>query len=441
MATAPPVRPIESHQVFLFLLACGVLLMLAIILGRGLSLFGVPAIVGELLAGVMLGPSMVGWAMPSIEAWLLPQTLEQFQLIDAVGQLSVTLLVGIVGTQVDLPLIRRLGFTVTRISGSGFFVPLVLGVACGLLLPASLLPVGANRALFAILIGVAISVSSIPVIAKTILDLDLLHRRVGQIILASATVDAFLGWMVLSVLTASITTRTGIGGLLISLAIFGPAIILFIVVGRPLFRALIKLVSPHGESGPDMAAVAAVILLGAAGTEALGLQAVLGAFLVGIVIRASGVLDLARLAPLRSVVTTVLAPVFFATAGLRMDLTTLHQPVTLLAAAVVLAVAVTGKFMGAFLGSMGSGISHWERLALGAGMNARGMIEVVVASVGLRVGLLSTECYTILILVAIATSGLAAPIMRWAMEHVDREEEDVGCQPIKAADYVRTGVA
>jgi Kef-type K+ transport system membrane component KefB len=134
--------------------------------------------------------------------------------------------------------------------------------------------------------------------------------------------------------------------------------------------------------------------------------------------------QLGRLAPLRTVVMSVLAPLFFATAGLRMDLTELGRPAVLGAAAAVLLVAILGKFVGAYLGARASRLGHWEGLALGAGLNARGVIEVIVAMVGLRLGVLTTAAYTIIVLVAIVTSLMAPPSLRYAMRRIAVSDEE-----------------
>jgi predicted Kef-type K+ transport protein len=173
-----------------------------------------------------------------------------------------------------------------------------------------------------------------------------------------------------------------------------------------------------------LAATVAMLLLSAAATHLLGLEAVLGAFVCGTVMGSCGELDRVRLAPLRHVTTAVLAPVFFATAGLRMDLTALARPAVLGAAMAVLLIATVGKFSGAYIGARLSRLSRWEALALGAGLNARGVIEVVVAMVGLRLGVLSAETYTIVVLVAIATSLMAPPVLRFALGRVALTAEE-----------------
>jgi Kef-type K+ transport system membrane component KefB len=417
-ASVSPVAPIGPHELLIFLLQVGMLLALAKLLGRLAMRFGMPTVVGELCAGVLLGPSLLEYLAPGLSAWLLPKQPGQFHLLDAVGQVGVLLLVGITGTHLDTGLMRRQGTTAACVSGAGLVVPLGLGIGCAYLLPSSLLSGGTDRSVFALFLGVAMCVSAVPVIAKTLMDMDLIHRNVGQLTLTAAMVDDAVGWLLLSVVSALATTGLSGQHVALSALYLCGLIAAAISVGRPVVRTILRLNGGLDEPGTAAGVTVAMLLLSAAATHALGLEAVLGAFIAGTLIGSCG-LDLARLAPLRVFVLSVLAPVFFATAGLRMDLTALRQPVVFAAAVVVLLIAVVGKFAGAYIGARLSRLSRWEAIALGAGMNARGVIEVIIAMVGLRLGVLSTETYTIIVLVAIVTSLMAPPILRFALRRVE----------------------
>ena len=424
MALAAPVAPIGAHPLLLFLLQVSVLLLLALLLGRVAVRLGMPAVVGELCTGALLGPSLLDHVAPGVAGWLLPQDPGQFHLLDAVGQLGVLLLVGITGIEVNFALVRRRGLTAARVSVAGFIVPLGLGVATGFLLPVSLVPGGGDRTVFALFLGVAMSVSAIPVIAKTLMDMNLLHRTVGQLILAAGMVDDVFGWLMLSVVAAMATTGVSAGQVGLSLLYVAGVVAFAATIGRFMVRAAVRASVRSTQDGVPVATAVIIVLAGAAATHALGLEAVFGAFVGGILVGACRRVDLTRLAPLRTVVLGVLAPLFFATAGLRMDLTALRDPTTLLAAVVVLFIAIIGKFAGAYIGARASRLSAWEALALGSGMNARGVIEVVVAMVGLRLGVLSTATYTIVVLVAIVTSVMAPPVLRTAMRRIDQTAEE-----------------
>lgn len=428
---AAPVAPIGTHVMLVFLLQITLLLGAALLLGLLARRLRMPAIVGELCAGVLLGPSVLTHASPDLAHWLLPARPEQQHLLDAVGQLGVLLLVGVTGMNVDLGMVRRHGMTSARVSAGGLLLPLAAGFGVGLLLPDELLAPGGDRMVFASFVAVAMCVSAIPVIAKTLLEMRLMHRDVGQLIVGASVLDDMVGWLLLSVVSAAATTGVRAGHLAITVCALLGGIVLAITLGRPVVRTLLSRAARSPEPAVTVATAVGLIVLCAAGTQALGVEPVVGAFFGGLLVASVG-WDAApqRMMSLRTFSMGVLAPIFFATAGLRMDLTALTHPDVLGAAAVVLAVAVVGKFAGAYLGARASRLGHWEALALGAGMNARGVIEVIIAMVGLRLGVLSTEMYTVVVLVAIATSLMAPPLLRMAVGRIEvtgaeREREKV----------------
>jgi len=419
-----PIAPIAAHSLLLFLLQVGLLLLLAVVFGRLAARFGMPAVVGELVVGVLLGPSLLAWAAPGLHGWLFPAAAEQYHLLDAVGQIGVILLVGFTGMQMDMGLLRRRRAAAAGVGLGGLIVPLGLGIGAGYVLPKVLIPEGTDITVFALFLGVALCVSAIPVIAKTLMDMKLLHRNVGQLTLAAGAIEDAFGWFMLSIVSAMAVTAVSTGAVLLSLGYLAAVIVFALTIGRPLVRGVLRTAAKSDSPGLTVSAAVVLILLASAGTQALGLEAIFGAFVCGILISTSGKVDPAKLAPLRTVVLSVFAPVFFATAGLRMDLTALIRPQVLLTGLAVLALAIIGKFVGAYAGARLSGLNKWEGLALGAGLNARGVIEIVVAMVGLRLGILSVEIYTIVILVAIVTSLMAPPILRFAMKRVEQTAEE-----------------
>jgi Kef-type K+ transport system membrane component KefB len=421
---AGPVPPLASHELLLFILQVAALLGLAFCLGRLAEQVKLPAIVGELLAGVVIGPSLVGWIAPGFFHWLMPAAPAQMHLLDAAGQIGVLLLVGVTGSHLDLALVRRRRATAARISLSGLTLPLGLGIGLALLLPGSLIPDEIHRGVFALFLGVAMCVTAVPVIAKTLSDLRLLHRDVGQLTLAAGLVDDTVGWFLLSVVSAVATIGISMGKVSLSVAYLVGFVLFAFVVARPVVQRVMRLADRSPQAGPTMSVTVVTIMLGAALTQALGMEAIFGAFIAGIIVGAPNAANHHKLAPLRAVVLSVLAPLFLATAGLRMDLTLLANPTTALATLAILSVAVVGKFGGAYLGARLSRLCNWESLAIGAGMNARGVVEVVIAMVGLRLGILTTATYTSIILVAIVTSLMAPPLLRLAMARVNQSDEE-----------------
>ncbi|HEU5268466.1 MAG TPA: cation:proton antiporter [Jatrophihabitans sp.] len=425
LAAAAPVASLGGHQLLVFLLQVGLLLGVALLLGTLAGRLGMPAVVGELAAGVLLGPTMLHRFVPRLSDWLLPHDAGQMHLLDAVGQLGVLLLVGSAGSQLDLSLIRRHRRGVGWVGAGALVIPLLLGVAAGLLLPKVLRPAGTDQAEFAAFIGVAICISAIPVIASALMQMGLFDRTIGQLIMGSAAVDDIAGWLLLSVLSATATTGFRMGALGKPVGYLALILLITVTVGRPVVRAVLRLANAAPNPGSRVAVVVVLLVVCGAGTEALGMEPILGAFLGGLLIGSSGQLDLSASLALRTVVLAVLAPLFFATAGLRVDLAALGRPAVLGAGIALLAVAVVSKFTGSYLGARIGRLSHWQGLALGAGLNARGVVELIVAVVGLRLGVLNSASYTVIVLIAVFTSMMAPPLLRLAVSRMPAEPLEV----------------
>nr|BFE55951.1 hypothetical protein GCM10020063_004770 [Dactylosporangium thailandense] len=435
MIVSSPLPSLAPHVLLVFLLQISLLLLVALALGRVAVRCKLPALVGELLTGVILGPSLLGNWSPAALRWLFPDDANQLHLVDAVGQIGVLLLVGVTGAQLDAAMIRRRGITGVRVSLSGLLLPLALGIGAGFLVPAALLTGRTDRWVFALFLGVAMCVTAIPVIAKTLADMGLLHRDIGQLTLAAGSVDDAIGWFLLSVVAAAATTGVHAGSVALSVVYLLGFLAAALLIGRPLVRWVMRHAARSSEGGVRATAAVILILLGAASTQSMGMEALFGAFIAGILIGQTrerpGELDAnpgrplwTDLAPLRTIVLSVLAPIFLATAGLRIDMRALGDPKVLLAGVALLLIAIIGKFVGAYAGARASRLSHWEALALGAGMNSRGIVEVVVATTGLRLGVLSIATYTVVVLIAVVTSVMGPPILRWAMSHVDVTEQE-----------------
>lgn len=416
MVIESPVALIPHHQLLIFLLQGCALLVAARLLGALARSVGIPAIVGELTAGVLLGPTVLGNAAPEFFAWLFPRDPAQFHLLDVVAQLGVLLLVALTGAELDAGVLRSRRRAVVAVSVAGMLVPLGLGVATGFLMPAWLRPDSADPLVFALFLGVVTGVSALPVIAKTLMDLGLLGHRVGQLIIASGVLQDVAGWLLLMVVTALATSGLSGGGWAVSLAAL-PVLACVLLVGRPLARWTVRTAPSSGVT-----AIVTMTLVGAATAHAMGLEPVFGALLAGLAIGSVRAHVGQALAVVRTWVMSVLAPLFFATVGLRMDLTALAEPAILAVSAAVLCVGVTGKFAGAWIGGACSGMDRWERLAVGAGINARGVVEVIIATVGLRLGILDATMYTVIVLFAIATSLAAPPILRFATRRMPAGE-------------------
>ena len=417
-----PVPSIGNHEMLVFLLQIGVLLAVAVLLAQVASRFGLPAVIGELVAGILLGPTLLGLLLPGLSGWLLPKQADQAHLLSAVAELGVLLLVGMAGAHIDLASLKQRGPLLVSVSMTSVLLPLVLGFGLGLLLPASLMGPHVSRNTFALFIAVAIAISALPVIAKTLLDMGLLHRDVGQLIIGAAAISDIVGWLLLSIVSAIATEGLHTGVLERSIGCLAAVLLFTLLLARPIVSRILRLSDLSNQPGVGAAVVFVLIMLAAAGTQALDLEPILGAFLCGVVIGSLGTRGRAALESTRKFTLATLAPLFFATAGLQVNLGTLANRKTLISAVAILAVAVLAKFVGGYAGARLGRLSHREAQAVGAGLNSRGAVEIVLATVGYSLGVLNPASLTIIILIAVATSLMAPPLLRHAMRDIEASD-------------------
>ncbi len=419
-------KPLGEHELLLFLLQFVLLLVAARAMGTVATRFGLPSVVGELLAGFVLGPSLLGNIAPGLFDWVFPQNAEQFHLLEVVSWLGVIMLLILTGLETDVGLIARKGKKAAAISLGGIVVPFATGVGLGLLLPREFLADPGKRLVFALFIGTAMSISAIPVIAKVLMEMKIIRRDIGQITLAAGMIDDTIGWILLSVVTglasSGVISPFTAGRSIVSVIL---VLVLAYTLGRRMVASLIR--SLDNRVGGDTVMITTLMALALAFgtiTQALKLEAVLGAFIAGILVGQVKRFDERLRHIFEQVALGVFAPVFFAASGLRVDIGALARPRVLLVGLLVLAIAILGKFVGAYVGARATRLGHWEALSLGAGMNARGAMEIIVATIGYSRGILTAEMYSIILMVAIVTSLMAPPLLRWTLAHVQPSEEE-----------------
>ena len=416
----PVVKPIAEHELFLFFVEFALLLVVARALGELASRLRLPSVVGELLAGLVLGPSLFGSLSPGLFNAVFPQQPEQFHLLEILSWLGVIMLLILTGLETDVQLIMRKGKGALAISFGGIVVPFAIGTALGGLLPADFVADPHKRLVFALFVGTAMSISALPVIAKVLMDMKIIRRDIGQITLAAGMIDDTVGWILLSVVAGLATSGsvdvTTVGRSILSVL---AVIVVAFTAGRRFVAAVIRGLDNH--IGGDMVKITALMVLALAFgsiTDWLHLEAVLGAFIAGILVGQVKRFDDRLRHIFEQAALGIFAPVFFAYSGLKVDLGRLLEPKVLGVGLLVLTVATVGKFVGAYAGARVSRLGHWEALSLGAGMNARGAMEIIVATIGYSRGILTSEMYSIILMVAVATSLMAPPLLRFTLGHV-----------------------
>lgn len=432
----PPALP--EHALLLFLLQLALLLAAARGLGELARRLGQPPVIGELVAGILLGPSVLGVLAPELQSALFPRDALQFHLLEVIAWLGMILLLLMTGLETDLDVLRNLGRAAFYASILGMVVPFASGFALGWVLPDRLLAAPEARALFALFLATALSISAIPVIARILIDLDLMRRNVGVVILGAGVTDDTTGWLVLSVI-AAVAARGELNLATTALAIGSTAAFLGVVYafGSTAVLWFVRWIDDRiSVRHALITGVVVVTLLFSAITQIIGIHPVFGAFVAGLVMAGSPRLRRPVVEQIEGLLLAVFGPVFFAYAGLRVDLAHgFELGITLL----VFAIACAGKLIGAGAGAYAGGLGLWESLAIGSGMNARGAMGLIVALIGLSLGILSPPMYAAIVLVAIATSAMAGPLLVWTTRHIPvgaDEEERFRAQAVRERELL-----
>ena len=401
------------HDVLLFLLGLAVLLGVARIFGEVCRRFGFPAVAGEIVAGVLLGKTVLGRFAPGAFAWIFPPgaSAPSRIMLDGYTTVAVMLLLVVAGLEVDLTVVRKSGRVVLLTSALGMIVPFALGYGLGVLLPGSDLPDPSQRGLHAAFLGIALSISALPVIAKTLLDLGLMQTDLGLVILSSAVFNDLVGWTGFSVLSQRFAHGGGEGsGILI------PALLTFsfvagaLTVVRPVAdRLLAHLQGPdEAASGRVLSMIMVLALLGAAATQAMGMHPVFGGFVMGVAVGDSSRLREHTRQILHDFVSYVFTPVFFATMALRYDFVAAFD---LRLVTLVIVIACVAKVAGCAAGARLAGVAWREATAIGFGMNSRGAMEILLAVLALEGGIIGEKLFVALVIMAVFTSLMSGPAM------------------------------
>ncbi|MGH7779177.1 MAG: cation:proton antiporter [Candidatus Binataceae bacterium] len=407
-------QQLTEIEILRFLLQIGLLLAVSRILADLMKRIGQAAVIGELLAGILLGPSLLGQAAPALYALIFPPDPVPMHLLEGIAWVGAVTLLLFIGLETDLGLLRGKGRVVTLISAFGISIPLASGVALGLMIPAENLVAPEHRIIFALFLGVAISISAVPVIAKILLDLGLMRRDLGVLILAAGILDDSIGWLLLSIV-AGLAERGVIDVMSVSkLAGETTAFLAFCYfVGTPLAGRFLRWVDDRTYvEHAKFSAMIAIAMGCAVIAQAIGLHAVFGAFIAGLMMTQSARVKPADVSEVEGIATGFLAPIFFAYSGLRADLSALRTPGV---AIIVLLAGCAAKLVGCGAGGRLGGLKWRESLAVAIGMNARGGMGIIVALVGLTLGVLTPSMYTVLLLFAMVTSLMTPPLLSWAI--------------------------
>lgn len=387
-------------------------------LGSAFQRFGQPRVIGEMVAGILLGPSLLGWVAPTVQAFLFPAA--SMGALKMLSQIGVILFMFVVGIELDVKHLREKADAAVLVSHASIIVPFFLGILFSLLIFRSLAPAGLHFSAFALFMGVSMSITAFPVLARILEERNLSRTYLGSTAIACAAVDDVTAWCLLAVVVA-IVESGGVGGSLVTIGLSLLFILFMLVIVRPRIARLVEK-WPHARMGTGMlAAIFLFVFVSALVTEIIGIHALFGAFLAGVCMPPDpGLREFLR-ARLETFSSVLLLPLFFAFTGLRTQVGLLGDWTGWLLCGAVVLVAIAGKLGGSMTAARFTGMSWIDSFSIGALMNTRGLVELIVLNIGYDLGILPPRIFTMMVLMALTTTLMTGPLLG-LVEAVKRRE-------------------
>lgn len=393
----------------IFFLEIAVMLFMALLCGQGMRMLRLPAVLGELFGGIVLGPTVWGWLSPSTYNWLFPESGAIFYGRDALIQICMLFFLFAAGLEMNLSLVKKRSVNIAWASLMGILIPFVLGFGMIFLFPDIWRDHFQGKLLFfAMFMGTALSISALPVIARTLMDLDLMKTDMGMIITGAATIDDLVGWSLFAFILSNFAPES-----ILDIPPYMTFVLVFLLFAFMLTvgRTLAKKVQKRLEfsltwPGSFLGITTVFILLAAACAEAIGIHAVFGAFLVGLAFSQGLEKRDDAHEMIHQFVMYFFAPLYFVSIGLRADFVASFDLTLVLA---VLIIACIGKIFGVTLGLIISKLPLRQSAVIGVAMNARGAMEMILATVAKDAGLIDDQVFVALIIMALLTSLLTGP--------------------------------
>jgi K+:H+ antiporter len=381
------------------------------LIGQGARWMGQPLVIAEVLAGILLGPSLLGWLAPGAMEWLFPAN--SMPVLKMLSQVGLILFMFLIGLELDPKLLKGRGHASVVISHTSILVPFGLGAGAALWLYPRLSEPSVPFSSFVLFMGVAMSITAFPVLARILTERRLMSSRVGAMTITCAAVDDVTAWcllaFVVSIVRASDLMHAGLTTVLAMLYI---AFMLGLV--RPFLARLgARVANKEGLNQNGVALTLMMLLASAWATELIGIHALFGAFMMGAVIPKEGGLAQALAEKLEDVAVVLLLPLFFAFSGLRTQIGLLSTSDHWVMCGLIILLACVGKFGGSAVAARLTGMRWREAGALGILMNTRGLMELIVLNIGLDLGVISPTLFTMMVVMALVTTFMTTPLLRW----------------------------
>ena len=398
-----------NHPFSMLLLQMIVIILAARALGAVFRRIGQPAVTGEIMAGILLGPSLLGLTLPEAQAFLFPQ--ESLGALKLFSQIGVILFMFVVGIELDLQHLRRKAQAAVLVSHASIIVPFFLGVSLALFLYRQFAPEAISFMAFALFMGSAMSITAFPVLARIIEERGLTRTPLGALAIACAAVDDATAWCILAVVVAVVQADGWAGAVLTILLALAFIAVMLLVVRPQAARIIREEVGQETHSQGLVAGVLVFVFVAALFTEVIGIHALFGAFIAGVVLPSHNRLRTFLRERLETFSAAFLLPLFFAYTGLRTQIGLLDDVTSWLVCALVIGVAIAGKLGGSMLAARWTGMAWKEAFAVGALMNTRGLIELIVLNIGYDLGILSPRIFTMMVIMALVTTFMTGPLL------------------------------
>jgi len=404
---------LSQPEVLSLLIQLSLMLLMGRLLAELARKLQQPAVVGEILAGIILGPTILGMLQPDWFNQLFP-TGSSALVLDGFVQVAVVLLLFIAGLEVDLHIVLQQGKQAFYTSFFGLIVPFVLGFIFPYLFPAFFGIANPNDLLpFALFLGTAMSITALPVIARVLMDLGLFKSSMGMLVISSAMINDIIGWLIFSVVLGMIGKDTQNVTLLQTVLLTVAFTVVMLTVGRGIINRILPWINKNlAWPGGLLSLSLAICFLAAAFTEYIGIHAIFGAFIIGIALGDSEHLSERAKEIVHQFINNIFAPLFFVSIGLKVNFVANFDATLTL---VIVAIAFAGKIIGSGLGTRLGGFSWRESAAAGFGMNARGAMEIILGLVALESGLITERIFVSLVIMALVTSMASGPLMKWVL--------------------------
>ena len=398
-----------AHPIAIFILQLITIIVAAQLCGYLIKKLGQPAVMGEILAGIILGPSLLGSAFPAYLNFIFPPgSLSNLQMLSQVG---LILFMFVIGMELDLSVIKKKARSAVFISNVSIAVPFTLGILLSLYLYKDYCPPGIPKYAFALFTGISMSITAFPVLARIIREKNLSNTRMGNVSIIAAAFGDIAGWCILAVVIA-IAKAGSIGTSLYTLL----AAIVYVVIMLFAVRPMLKKMSANKSHNEEVkrstiAIIFIVLLLSSLCAEIIGIHALFGAFMAGVIMPLEWNFRQLIINKIEDIALVMLLPLFFVFTGLRTHIGLLNDSTLWMVCLLITLVAIVGKFGGSAIAARIAGESMHDSLAIGALMNTRGLMELIILNIGYDLGILSPQIFAMMVVMALVTTFMTSPIL------------------------------